>query len=82
MPSPVFCCHASGVEFAKAHVALMTRLLSQSTLAFIVTCLSVCLSVGLYLSPKEFGMREDLRKMDVVGVSSRELYAKREYLSF
>ncbi|XP_029490393.1 F-box only protein 31 isoform X1 [Oncorhynchus nerka] len=26
---------------------------------------------------EEFGMREDLRKMEVVGVSSRELYAKR-----
>ena len=66
------------VEFAKAHIALMTRLLSQFALVFIVTCLSV----GLCLSPKEFGMREDLRKMEVVGVSSRELYAKRESLSF
>lgn len=27
----------------------------------------------------EFGMQQDLRKMEVGGVSSRDLYVKREY---
>ena len=36
------------------------------------------LSFPPFLSPAEFGLREDLRKMEVAGVSSKELYVKRE----
>lgn len=31
--------------------------------------------------PLEFGMKDDLRKMEVAGVSSRELYVKRKNVS-
>lgn len=32
----------------------------------------------LLISSTEFGMKDDLRKMEVAGVSSRELYVKRK----
>lgn len=38
------------------------------------------ISLVCFLSA-EFGMKEDLRKIEAGGVSSRELYVKREYSS-
>lgn len=39
------------------------------------------ISLVCFLSA-EFGMKEDLRKIEAGGVSSRELYVKREYIWF
>lgn len=39
---------------------------------------TIKLTLTCFLSA-EFGMKEDLRKMEVGGVSSRDLYVKREF---
>lgn len=48
--------------------------MKMSYQASIKSCVFMLLILSL-----EFGMKDDLRKMEVAGVSSRELYVKRKH---